>query len=246
MNALPRIVAGSFALAALVAFSVPTTVVAEEPSCYECHDEMPAVAHPHDPADSGDCTACHEDHGDDEELRLVEEGAALCYQCHDEFAAEASIHPPVEDGECTACHNPHGSDHATILIVSSDKLCFECHDEFPAETSMHSPVEDGDCTACHNPHGSDHETILIVSPEKLCFECHEDGMSDPVAHAALDDGCGECHRPHTSPYPRLFTANLTLEWSSDTLAILATISAPFSFSGLENWSVGLGIQTSLF
>jgi predicted CXXCH cytochrome family protein len=153
-------------MAVFLAFSMPTTARAEEPFCYECHDEMPEVAHPHDPADSGDCTACHEDHGDDEELRLVEEGAALCYQCHDEFAAEASIHPPVEDGECSSCHNPHGSDH---------------------------------------------ETMLTASPEELCLECHEDGMSDPVAHAALDDGCSECHRPHTSPYPRLFTDNLTLE-----------------------------------
>jgi predicted CXXCH cytochrome family protein len=181
MKALLRIIAGFCALAALLAFSMPTTAVAEEPFCYECHDEMPAVAHPHDPADSGDCTACHEDHGDDEELRLVEEGAALCYQCHDEFAAEASIHPPVEDGECTACHNPHGSDH---------------------------------------------ETILIVSSEELCFECHEDGMNDPVAHAALDDGCSECHRPHTSPYPRLFTANLTL----DRLARFAEDQAELCFN----------------
>jgi predicted CXXCH cytochrome family protein len=165
----------------------------------------------HPPVEDGECTACHNPHGSDHETMLVASSEKLCFECHDEFPAVTATHSPVEDGDCTACHNPHSSDHGAMLVASSEKLCFECHDEFPAETSMHSPVEDGDCTACHNPHGSDHETILTVSPEELCFECHEDGMNDPVAHAALDDGCGECHRPHTSPYPRLFTANLTLD-----------------------------------
>jgi predicted CXXCH cytochrome family protein len=51
----------------------------------------------------------------------------------------------------------------------------------------------------------------VTPREELCFECHDEGFSDPVEHAALDEGCGECHQPHTSEYPRLFTANLTLE-----------------------------------
>jgi predicted CXXCH cytochrome family protein len=202
-----------FVLAAtlLVAAGLATPVAAEEPFCYECHDEFPEFSSPHDPADSGDCTACHEDHEDAEELRLVEEGAALCYQCHDEMTGGASVHPPVEDGECTSCHSPHGSDNEVLLVTSQEKLCFECHDEMSGGASVHPPVEDGECTSCHSPHGSDNEALLVTPREELCFECHDQGFNDPVEHAALDDGCGECHQPHNSEFPRLFTANLTLD-----------------------------------
>ena len=201
---------GAFAL--LLICGLPHQAAAEEPVCYECHDAFEPVGVPHDPADSNDCTACHEDHGDDEELRLVEEGSALCFQCHDEFEAVSASHAPVEDGECTACHNPHGSNHGGMLIAEAGSaLCYECHDEFEAAVSMHPPVEDGECNSCHNPHGSNNEAILIVAKGELCRECHDDGMEDPVVHAALDDGCSECHLPHTSEFPKLFSANLTLE-----------------------------------
>ena len=83
------------AAALIVTLGLATGAAAQEPECFECHDEFPEVSAVHDPVDSGECTACHEDHGDAEELMLVEEGAALCYQCHDEMTAGASIHPPV-------------------------------------------------------------------------------------------------------------------------------------------------------
>jgi len=244
------------AAALIMTLGLATGAAAEEPFCFECHDEFPEVSAPHDPADSGECTACHEDHGDDEELRLVEEGAALCYQCHDEMTGKGSIHPPVEDGECTSCHNPHGSNNEGLLVVGAEELCFECHDEVPevasphdpvasgecaachqphasdngallvtsvetlcyechdemtAGASIHPPVEDGECTSCHSPHGSENTPLLVTAAEELCFECHDSGFDDVVVHAAMDDGCGECHEPHTSEHPKLFTANLTLE-----------------------------------
>ncbi len=76
---------------------------AEEPFCFECHDDFPEkmkafkVTHP--PAADGDCTACHLDHEDEEKLMLVSEGAALCNECHDDLAQGASVHPPVSRGQ---------------------------------------------------------------------------------------------------------------------------------------------------
>ncbi|MBW1870805.1 MAG: hypothetical protein JRJ19_02005 [Deltaproteobacteria bacterium] len=45
-----------------------------------------------------------------------------------------------------------------------------------------------------------------------------------------------------------FTVSPTvgLEWSSDYLAIMLSFSAPCSFQRMDNWSVGIGLQTSLF
>jgi len=37
-----------------------------------------------------------------------------------------------------------------------------------------------------------------------------------------------------------------LEWSSDFFAVMLSAATPFSFSGLENWTLALGLQTSLF
>ena len=212
MNAFGRIATSTLALAAAGIFLLAAPAGAEEPACYECHDELPAVSVAHDPVDSGECEACHEDHGDDEELRLVEEGSALCFQCHDEYEGKGSMHPPVEDGECTECHNPHGSNNRSLLVATGGELCFSCHDEYEGKGSMHPPVEDGECTECHSPHDSNNGSLLVATGGELCFNCHDDGgFNDPVSHDAVDEGCTECHSPHASDHTRLLTANLTFE-----------------------------------
>ncbi len=176
---------------------------AEEPFCYDCHDALAAVSTPHDPVAEGDCTACHQDHGDEEKLMLVEEGSALCYQCHDDMGGKPSVHPPVDDGECTGCHNPHGSDNAALLVAPAEEICFECHDA-PEGAVVHAAVEDG-CTTCHNPHSSDNGTLLTAPAEEICFECH-DAPEGAVVHAAVEDGCTTCHNPHSSENGSLLTA----------------------------------------
>lgn len=45
----------------------------------------------------------------------------------------------------------------------------------------------------------------------------------------------------------MIVPNLTIEWSSDWVALLLSASLPLSFeNGIENWLVGVGVQTSLF
>jgi predicted CXXCH cytochrome family protein len=207
MKKIARYALLSAALATIAVISNAPAANAEEPFCYECHDALPSVTHPHDPVESQDCTACHEDHGDAEELRLVEEGSALCYQCHDEFSGTGSMHPPVEDGECTECHNPHGSQNPGLLANVGAELCYSCHDEFSGTGSMHPPVEDGECTECHSPHGSKHGSLLAATGAELCYSCH-DAMDEGVSvHSPVGDGeCTECHSPHGSEHGSLLVA----------------------------------------
>lgn len=44
----------------------------------------------------------------------------------------------------------------------------------------------------------------------------------------------------------LASPSVSLEWSTDWLALLLAASSPLSLSGLESWMVGLGLQASLF
>jgi len=39
---------------------------------------------------------------------------------------------------------------------------------------------------------------------------------------------------------------LGLEWSSDYLALMLSLSTPLSFQRMDSWTIGLGLQTSLF
>lgn len=163
---------------------------AEDPACFECHDDFPkkmqAFKFTHDPAAGGDCTACHLDHKDAEKLMLVKEGAALCYECHDNLGQGLSVHKPVAEGKCTSCHNPHGSQNKKLLVASGKALCEKCHaasPEFKGKVT-HAVVDDG-CSDCHLPHASKNTRLLaknlimdrlaLFDPKQaeLCLGCHD-------------------------------------------------------------------------
>jgi predicted CXXCH cytochrome family protein len=180
-------------MAVLVACLSTLAVVparAEEPFCFECHDDFPekmkAFKFTHDPAAAGECTACHLDHKDEERLMLVREGAALCSECHDDLAQGTSVHPPVAKGECTSCHNPHGSENKKLLVAAGKALCEKCHaasPEFKGRVT-HAALDDG-CSACHLPHASKNVRLLaknllldrlaLFDPAQaeLCLDCHD-------------------------------------------------------------------------
>lgn len=180
-------------LAVLLAGMLAVAVVparAEDPVCFECHDDFPgkmkAFKFTHDPAAAGDCTACHVDHKDAEKLMLVREGAALCNECHDTVSQGASVHPPVAEGKCTSCHNPHGSQNKKLLVAAGKELCDKCHassPEFKGRVS-HAAIDDG-CSECHLPHASTNQRLLtknittdrlaLFDPKQaeLCLGCHD-------------------------------------------------------------------------
>jgi predicted CXXCH cytochrome family protein len=162
---------------------------AEEPFCFECHDDFPSrmkkFAFTHEPAAGGDCTACHLDHKDEEKLMLVKEGAALCAECHDDVAQGTSVHAPVKDGKCTGCHDPHGSANKRLLVAAGTALCEKCHaasTEFKRKVP-HAAIDD--CSGCHLPHASGNKRLLtknlvldrlsLFEPKdaELCLDCHD-------------------------------------------------------------------------
>lgn len=163
---------------------------AEEPFCFECHDDFPtkmkAFKFTHDPAAGGECTACHLDHKDEEKLMLVKEGAALCYDCHDNMAEGASVHVPVAEGKCIDCHDPHGSANKKFLVAAGTALCDKCHAASPEMTGKvsHAALDDG-CNGCHRPHASENKRLLTKNlvldrlaafepkQAELCFDCHD-------------------------------------------------------------------------
>ncbi len=163
---------------------------AEDPFCFECHDDFPtkmkAFKFTHDPAAGGECTACHLDHKDEERLMLVKEGSALCYECHDDMSKGTSVHRPVTEGKCTGCHNPHGSATKKLLVAAGSALCEKCHagsPEFGRKVS-HAAIDDG-CGDCHRSHSSENPRLLtktlimdrlaLFDPKQaeLCLGCHD-------------------------------------------------------------------------
>ena len=184
---------GLMGLAILLAGMSAVAVVparAGAPFCFDCHDDFPkkmkAFKYTHEPAASGECTACHLDHKDQEKLMLVKEGSALCYDCHDNMAVGASVHPPVAEGKCTMCHNPHGSANKKLLIATGRALCLKCHATSPEfqGTVSHAATDDG-CNDCHRPHASENQHLLtknlaldrlaLFEPRQaeLCLGCHD-------------------------------------------------------------------------
>lgn len=184
---------------------------AADPPCYECHDDFPKkmkeFKFTHEPAASGDCTACHLDHGDAEKLMLVKNGAALCAECHDDVAKGTSVHAPVGDGECTSCHNPHGSANKKLLVAAGAALCKTCHDDMAQGATVHAPVADGDCSSCHKPHASANEKLLVAAGAALCQNCHDDMAQGASVHAPVKEGkCTACHNPHATAAKKLLVA----------------------------------------
>ena len=172
---------------------------AEDPFCFECHDDFPgkmkSFTSKHDPAASGECTSCHLDHKDEEKLMLVKEGAALCYECHDDMAKGTSVHRPVAEGTCTGCHNPHGSANKKLLVATGQSLCDKCHASSPefSRKVSHAAIDDG-CSECHRPHASENPRLLTKSltmeraalfdpkQAELCLACHDlEALTRPVS-----------------------------------------------------------------
>jgi predicted CXXCH cytochrome family protein len=164
---------------------------------------------------------------------LVKPIGALCASCHRDptldlgGVAKTTIHGPLNTGGCTLCHDAHGGPGGTNLRMPEGELCQSCHEPYtPKELGrlgarIHAPVARGECSACHEPHASRGKALLKDTGNALCRRCH-----DPARHShALAprgtsgfatvpadwprDGaqfsCTGCHRPHSSPTPRLFT-----------------------------------------
>lgn len=195
----------------LLAPGLPAAAELADAPCWECHDKDPfAEGRVHPPVADGECEACHQDHGDQEKLILVEAVPALCWQCHDEFS-KANKHDPVAGGDCLDCHDVHNAAQRKLLAKAVPALCEECHDRFEGAGSVHSPVADGECTECHGAHDSDQEALLAAGYDReryvefseeayaLCFNCHDTAsFAEPNGEGltGFRDGARNLHYVH--------------------------------------------------
>jgi predicted CXXCH cytochrome family protein len=183
-----RAVAALLLAAGLLA--LPARVAAE--ACLDCHEKKSIGAGArsvHPPFAEDDCTACHQDHGDEERLMLVETGNALCTGCHDtDDKGFLKAHHDVRGDKvaCVSCHDPHRSTEEHLLVPN-----------------RHRPLAFGRCDPCHRYDGKLHKPVPA-----LCLSCHEgEEFARRIAHAPVRRGeCLSCHDPHASRETALLKA----------------------------------------
>ncbi|MFC1523475.1 cytochrome c3 family protein [Thermodesulfobacteriota bacterium] len=166
--------------------------------CFTCHMNQrgwQSEAHVHGPVGTGDCTVCHNPHGDKYKFQLWEAGEKeLCVACHRDkmplIAAESPIfiHGILISMGCVPCHDPHATPYRFQLRKPLVDLCVGCHPQFVGMERGHpvdkhplrgekDPLREGhefNCTSCHNPHGTRYKYMLIgdLVGEKVCVTCH--------------------------------------------------------------------------
>jgi len=164
-----------------------TTVAEGNELCFGCHtekeDAVKKKEHVHGAVAAGGCTGCHDPHGTQNKMNLLQPLPDLCFMCHSEMEDHVE-NAKVKHGaiqmkdSCANCHNPHASDHEHLLRKEPIMdLCLTCHNvERPTKSGSfvlnmekflqdnpqhHGPILlDGDCAACHNPHGSNNYRML--------------------------------------------------------------------------------------
>ncbi|MBU0730577.1 MAG: cytochrome c3 family protein [Proteobacteria bacterium] len=166
--------------------------------CYSCHMNQRRwkdMSHVHGPVGTGDCSVCHNPHGDKYRYQLWAEGEkALCVACHRDklpLVQEDSpifVHGILGSMGCVACHDPHATNYRYQLRSEIGDLCVSCHPQY-AEMEKGHPVDKHpikgekdprrsghkfSCTSCHNPHGTRYQFMLIgeLVGEQVCIVCH--------------------------------------------------------------------------
>ncbi|NOQ24661.1 MAG: OmpA family protein [Bacteroidales bacterium] len=180
--------------------------------CFNCHEGY-TKKNIHAPAESGECSICHNSHSSDYPKLLNESRTdKLCFECHDLEIPETNIvHAPVQEGACDDCHDSHQSDNSSFLKATSPQLCYNCHETVKEQTqkrNIHAPFAD-DCANCHQAHSSTEKALLTEKTPTLCINCHE-GYTKKNKHAPAESGeCSICHNSHSSDYPKLLNESST-------------------------------------
>lgn len=182
------------------AVSVATGKV--EGLCFGCHlnnQRWSSMTHIHGPVGTGDCTICHDPHGNSHEFQLWADGKGkLCVVCHEEMKKYLEtgqrgfeVHGIMNAQGCGACHSPHATNFRFQLFGEINDLCVRCHIRISGSEKAHpiqghpvqgkkDPLREGvplTCTSCHNPHGSSYRYLLIgdVRGGRICLKCHPNG-----------------------------------------------------------------------
>jgi predicted CXXCH cytochrome family protein len=226
MSARERTGAIAAVLAVYIVFSLEATraelppghEVDQQEICLACHElEGLGKRFKHAPAESGECSACHNPHVARFDALLRERPAGLCVACHEELSqalARPVVHQPVAEGRCIECHEPHGGDHSGLLVRPSKELCRECHEaltEWEARPVVHAPFDGGRCSVCHDPHAAEHLGLTSKAGGGVCAPCHGVDAAFTARHSGYPveaASCQQCHDPHASAREGLFRARL--------------------------------------
>lgn len=167
-------------------------------TCYSCHinrKKWGQGSFVHGPAATGDCTVCHDSHGDDHPFMLwADPKFDICIACHkDKENIRKSkrgyiAHGILEAEGCAACHNPHATNYRFQLAGAINDTCVSCHlglkgikEGHPVGKHPLSGVDDPSrkgrelaCSSCHNPHGGEYKYLLIgnLLGGHVCSKCH--------------------------------------------------------------------------
>jgi len=172
--------------------------------CYQCHDKevkrasggvIPSIMNriaespnSHSPAARGDCTLCHQVHGNDRERLLKQEYSptyssfedadkySLCFSCHDKNLALSETTNAItafrngdqnlhfahvnsrKSRSCNICHDPHAAD-AEHMIRSTFPFG---PSRWPLAIAWQSKPNGGSCAAgCHAAFDYDRENAVI-------------------------------------------------------------------------------------
>jgi len=150
-------------------------VLAEEPNCTACHENLSAGKSVH-PAVAMGCASCHSavDASDvphkitnRNPKGLIAKMKDLCFNCHDRAPFQkATVHGALMLG-CTSCHDPHSTEHARVLKEEIPRLCLNCHEERLTAKDGRTHVLAGNeaCSSCHHPHATDAPKLVRSQPE---------------------------------------------------------------------------------
>lgn len=167
--------------------------------CFRCHVNQrnwPGMKHVHGPVGTGDCTVCHNPHGDQFPSLLWADGKVeLCLACHADKRALLKgnkafyVHGILTGAGCIACHDAHATNNRFQLHKPTNELCVGCHTGIKKNGRGHPvkghpvkgikdprrPDREFNCTSCHNPHGSDYKYLLIgdILGGHVCGKCHK-------------------------------------------------------------------------
>lgn len=147
------------------------------------------------------CEHCHQAHGEQKKLILLEKGDDLCMMCHtamEENLFREHDNFPVTKISCLTCHHPHAADERRLLMVHKPvgekqcqachtvdpktnkvtltdpvpTLCYQCHESKQNNQIIHQPVAGGDCLGCHDVHNNKNRYCLQKREDALCEQCH--------------------------------------------------------------------------
>lgn len=157
-----------------------SAVVAGEPRCAECHEDIVGKTHPSKKV-HGSCIVCHTPH------KKREDSSKLCSSCHYPPETVLVHHILGHPADCTACHSPHFTEAEII-----GDACLNCHQGMFYAGGRNLPPAHRDCENCH------YISSFRYKGDKACASCHK--QEGRVLHdeklPSQHKHCTTCHHPH--------------------------------------------------